>query len=499
MEEYGQYIHTSHFSKGEAHLMDLLMPADMIIRYVFGDEEAHDIAECLFGTMYDRQESDELLDSFLRNGDRVVEMIEYTLDSGLLKKNFFRAMQHCMKHIISSVSDHTTVEETINDFLSSIEDDPQNAMHIMGAIPESLKLESALMERMVNFYTSLMGGLWIARGDSMALRIRKRDLGNEIIRQSHDLGTKAESLHFYGSLFYLYLKNAFYYKTAFENIRAGKDNFAIPLTSEVDKNYSNTFVLKMFHESFVYTLLQDLNTHETKLSIKRSEIIDSFKSLYASSISPLIKQKGKEFIASIYDPYDKLWQEDRSLSAIMQQHLQDEDINILRERLYTIDFWIGQEIVHIFAQIPDLHDHYDTVAIMGMMSIMRDSLMGFMLYYSYIRFMEDSHQKRYNTDALLTIYISQLLHVQHPDIIRAISKQIHHLMDRYTPLLEQWMNIDDNDQYLYIGLSNWITRCEKNNEEIVAKLNGDDIVRFGGYLKNISYYNRRYLIPQISK
>lgn len=111
--------------------MDLLMPADMIIRYVFGDEEAHDIAEYLFGTMYDRQESDALLDSFLRNGDRVVDMIEYTLDSSLLKKNFFRAMQHCMKHIISSINDYGSVEESINDFLSSIEDDPQNAMHIM--------------------------------------------------------------------------------------------------------------------------------------------------------------------------------------------------------------------------------------------------------------------------------------------------------------------------------------------------------------------------------
>ncbi len=260
--------------------MDLLMPADMVIRYMFGDDEAQDIAAHLFGHMYDSKETNSLLDSFLVNGDRVVEMIEYTLDSSLLKKNFFRAMQHCMRHILSDITDHNTIEESINDFLSSIEDDPSEAMNIIGSIPESLKIESALMERMVNFYTSLMGGLWIARGDSMALRLRKRDLAQEIIKHCDTIGHKSESLHFYGSLFYLYLKNAFYYKTAFENIRAGKDNFAIPLTSEVDKHYSNTFVVKMFQESFVYTLIQDLNTHETKLSIKRSEMIDAFKSLY---------------------------------------------------------------------------------------------------------------------------------------------------------------------------------------------------------------------------
>ena len=397
--------------------MDLLMPADMVIRYVFGDDEAQDIAEHLFGTIYDRKESDSLLDSFLKNGDRIVELIEYTIDSSILKKNFFRAMQHCMKHILSDISDYTTVEDSINDFLSSIEDDPSEAMHIMGSIPESLKIESALMERMVNFYTSLMGGLWIARGDSLALRIRKRELGKEIISHCNTIGNKSESLHFYGSLFYLYLKNAFYYKTAFENIRAGKDNFAIPLISEVDTSYSNIFVVKMFQESFVYTLIQDLNTNETKLSIKRSEMIDSFKSLYGSAISQLIKSKGKSFIAKVYDPYDTLWQTDRSLTEIMQRHITDDDVNILRERLYTLDFWIGQEVVQVFAAIPDLRDHYDTSAIMGMMSIMRDSLMGFLLYRYYVRFMESAHQKEYTSDAITDIYIIHLLHIQHTDMI----------------------------------------------------------------------------------
>lgn len=184
----------------------------------------------------------------------------------------------------------------------------------------------------------------------------------------------------------------------------------------------------------------------------------------------------------------------------MQRHLDDDDINILRERLYTLDFWIGQEVVQIFAAVPDLQDHYDTSAIMGMMSIMRDSLMGFLLYRYYVRFMESAHQKEYTSDALTDIYIIHLLHIQHPDMIDGVRKQIDTLSDRYTPLLEQWINIDDNDQYLYIGLSNRMTRSEgKDKQEIISKLNGDDIVWFGGYLKNISYYNRRYIIPPINK
>lgn len=81
-----------------------------------------------------------------------------------------------------------------------------------------------------------------------------------------------------------------------------------------------------------------------------------------------------------------------------------------------------------------------------------------------------------------------------------MKEQIDALSDRYTPLLEQWINIDDNDQYLYIGLANWMTRCEgKQTNDLLSNLNGDDIVWFGGYLKNISYYNRRYIIPPINK
>ncbi len=101
----------------------------------------------------------------------------------------------------------------------------------------------------------------------------------------------------------------------------------------------------------------------------------------------------------------------------MQDHLTDDDTNILRERLYTLDFRLGQEIVQIFSHINQLHDHYDISAIMGMMSIMRDSLMGYMLYQYYVRFMENAHQKNYHADSITTIYISQLLHIQHPALL----------------------------------------------------------------------------------
>jgi hypothetical protein len=36
----------------------------------------------------------------------------------------------------------------------------------------------------------------------------------------------------------------------------------------------------------------------------------------------------------------------------------------------------------------------------------------------------------------------------------------------------------------------------KNKEEIKKKIIGEDIVRLRWYLKNITYYNKRFLIPK---
>ena len=35
-----------------------------------------------------------------------------------------------------------------------------------------------------------------------------------------------------------------------------------------------------------------------------------------------------------------------------------------------------------------------------------------------------------------------------------------------------------------------------SDEELIKKITGEDIIRFKGFLKNITYYNKRFLIPK---
>lgn len=67
--------------------------------------------------------------------------------------------------------------EEIDEFMSSI-GDLQNID--MAKIPEKLKKESKFMEKILNFYITFIGGLWIARGDNFSCKLFKREFINAI-------------------------------------------------------------------------------------------------------------------------------------------------------------------------------------------------------------------------------------------------------------------------------------------------------------------------------
>jgi hypothetical protein len=46
-------------------------------------------------------------------------------------------------------------------------------------------------------------------------------------------------------------------------------------------------------------------------------------------------------------------------------------------------------------------------------------------------------------------------------------------------------------------MENWLAFTkDKGQEEIMKKSNGEDFVWFTWFLKNITYYNKRFLIPK---
>jgi hypothetical protein len=64
------------------------------------------------------------------------------------------------------------------------------------------------------------------------------------------------------------------------------------------------------------------------------------------------------------------------------------------------------------------------------------------------------------------------------------------------PLLELWCWLDDNVQFFELFVKNWKSYITKKSVDTLYKvLSIDDIVSFRGLLKNITYYNKRFVIP----
>lgn len=74
-------------------------------------------------------------------------------------------------------------------------------------------------------------------------------------------------------------------------------------------------------------------------------------------------------------------------------------------------------------------------------------------------------------------------------------KEIYHMLDRHVDILDIRILLDDNQDYMYIGFNNRVSLPHSTiniNEDDISQ---EDTIRLLGYLKHITYYNRRMLMP----
>ena len=113
----------------------------------------------------------------------------------------------------------------------------------------------------------------------------------QLVSQELPSGIKQDALYYYGGVLYHYSKNVFYYKYAFENIRAGKDKFHLPFRATFREVYSNQFIIKLFDTHAIATLMQDINPRDTKIFVKNKQIIELFKEYFSENVSAMLHTK----------------------------------------------------------------------------------------------------------------------------------------------------------------------------------------------------------------
>jgi len=491
-----EYTSKKTFSAVETKIMQSILPADILLRYLFIDSDMFLITDTVISKIFDKKILDNFIKSFRKDDGQLESFLLYITDYRNFKKNFFWGVQ---KYIITTFLDQDTKwdipKEDLDDLMSSIGEDMENTESFK--VPERIKKESKIMEKILNFYITLIGWSRVSRGDNFFLRLFRKPIIKQISKLYDDqLDEKNYTLLYYGGLLYQYGKNVFFYKHTAENVRAGKQRFLLPHKTNIKNIYSNISLLKSFDETFIATILQDINPKDIRLYIKNKKIIELFKWLIGQEISGMINASDEQFIESVYQDVAKNL-EQKEFTKILKKELNEQDVYHIKENIYNLDFWISKKFFRAMAEGKTLlKKDYSDLTILGIFSAVRETFFGFLIHLTYLRDEADAKKITINTDLLIKLYIQDILNVDEY-YQQKIIDIINTLQADFNEIIKHWIEIDDNKDYLKIGYDNRTSFSRnKSLEETKKKIISEDIIWFKWYLKNISYYNKRFLMPQ---
>jgi hypothetical protein len=432
----------------------------------------------------------------LKNDDKLEEFIYYLTDYKIYKNNYFKWLKKFIVHKFKLSSNYQEDKE-IDEFISEIWDEKDiNKINDM-KVPDRVKKESVLMEKLINFYITFIWWFWVSKWDNFNLRIFKKDLLKNALDLLNQHTLKGDSLTFYSSLLYDYSKNVFYYKNATKNIREWKQKFNIPLKSQNKESHSNIFILSMFNENFLYTIFNNLNSKDIRIYIQNQEILKSFKTQFGKKLSILINKEWKRLLEWIYWNLQSFFQELDILSIFDDKDISDKEYQNIKNSIYNIDYWCWHDFIdELKEDNNNILQSYTDGPILWIFSILKETLLGLLIYLTYINQQSKLLKKDFDIKSIKEIYLKNILWITENSMEETM-EILNLLEEKYNKILSQWVYMDDNKVYLKLWLSNWKFFIEwKTKKRLSTNISGEDSIWFRWYLKNITYYNKRYLIPQ---
>jgi hypothetical protein len=462
-------------------LMQVILPHDFNVKYFFWQQDVYHTVDYIVGEIYDRKRIDQYLTQCLDDNSTMAEFIAYICDHHHIKDHFFAGVRDL---VTKEIRDEDVDEEEMEEFVSMI------GWGMIWHIPESLRRESIVTERLMNFYLNYMGSLWWARGDTFALMLDRR-LASKIQNTKHDSHPNAYELDLYRHYLTQYSVNTSYYHYVYEWVRSGKASFTLPYIVDSDEVYANMPMIDLLIQSSLACIMQDTLHKEIKLYPQSKGMIREFKKLYGDRIATHIKSDPAILMSYVMPALDQSYY-DLVASETTIAHM--------REALYTIDLHcyhdvLSQLIVHEI-YVSKYHTH-STILIAA---TLRETLYGVLCMMALLE--QQTKYSRTKSEAmiqfLLTSYVIHVLWLQDTatmiicfDIIYVVYKQV-------ADLLDDVVKLDDNEEFLMMG-AEFMNRFLKDKDDPVkahlALLN-EDVVRLRWYLKHINYYNKRYFIPQ---
>lgn len=490
-ENYATTKYLPHSSALEQSILNMVRPADILIKYLFGDVNPIIAVETIVARIFDKTELDPLVQSFLTSDEQLPQLFEYLLEYKKYKYWFFAGVQNYIIKLLRSEGKEDILED-IDEMLSAIDngDDISNF-----DVPERIKRESKVTERLLNFYVTLLGGFTTARGDSFYLRLLKPGILDFFTKNSLNslLGSEVQ-LEYFGGILYQYAKNLYYYSYINENIRAGKNKFSMPLKGDSSKVTTNFSVIKLYTEGMIASFFQDLNPKDTKLTIKNTQILELFKTQFGEQVSEMVKLGSDKFLEAFYAPILSQIKDFKAFVRVLSSSLQENDLVNLKDALYKLDFWISFSFFKKLEALK-LWKQYDDALLLALFGSIRETFFGLALLFVYLEQKEKAPSREKN-EILLMVYVRDILGIK---IKKAdqVFKVMVETIEELKPILKLWISLDDNKGFFDLIAKNWDSFCaEKTEDQLLASFSGEDLVWFRGLLKNIAYYNKRFVMPR---
>lgn len=498
VDDYMRFSNTTVFatdlSVTEKNIVHLIFPADILTRYVFEGQPMQHTIRHLIKHMYDTAKIDTMMQWFLWDKKQdPTEFFTYITDYTLVKQSFFSAVKKYVTHLFQK-SDGNEIHD-MNDMDERMSSIGGGESIDMSRVPARLRQESEVTERLMNFYITYIGGYRLGRWDVWYVRGVCQPLLTYIMDELQSRPQVHDAMYYYSGLLYSYSKNVFYYKYAFENIRAGKEKFQLPFRATFREVYSNPCIIKLFESYAISTVLQDILPKDVKLFVKNQHIIEAFGASVGKSISALVNKNYADMSVAVYGPLDRLLHMPLFVDAVLR-HLPETIMWSIKESLYTLDYWLYQALLARLETVAHLlQEKYSDASICGIVATLRETFLWCLLYAYYVRMTAEKTKKPDHLYILLSFYVVDILMLS-DDFIQIIQQACMDMLEEYGTILGLLIPLDDNEWYLKIAYDNWQSYSKnKTSEGIFWGLAGEDIIWYRWFLKTVTYYNKRYIMP----
>lgn len=488
-------IYNSNVWKIEQELLFEIAPADIHLKYLFLDTDAFEVVSSIITNIYDKKLLDKKLTSLMKNKQELDFIIDYLTNPENFKKWFLK----WVKQYISRVRmENDDVLEEFDEMMSEIWDDINKIDP--SKIPASIKRESRLMEQFLNFYVSYVWWLSVSRADTFFLRIFKPELLPEIIKYFDIHLNTEQAISLYWVSHVLYSKNNWYYQFITKKIRSGKEKFFIPAVLKNDPIKVSPFLIKSMDYVALSTLLQDCNPQIWKLYVKNKLLLDRFQNQYSNQISDMLKLNSRDFVYHYYEPYFShfsLWE---NVLEILDNALMEQDVVRLKNSLYSFDVQLFRELLWMLPW-KNLQKIYNDTSILHILSLLHETLFGFLIYYRYLQLVQEiTNEKIINLSLLKSTYITKVVNID-TGLLNIFSRLIDVLLEQFWAAFSLFVEFDDNKEFFSLLKDNWseFMKNRNNQTEVSGKWKDifslEDLLWLRGVFKHITYYNKRYLIP----